>query len=190
MSATDPAAHLGSLLLAIARHAIARALDLPAAEPDQSDPRLAEPGATFVTLTLGGELRGCIGSLNAHRPLGLDVRENALAAAFQDPRFPPVSPREWPGLGVEVSLLSRPEFMEFKSESQVLAQLRPGRDGVIFFAGCQKATFLPQVWEQLPEPRDFLAALKRKAGVAATYWGNNVMIATYQVEKWKHPPEP
>ncbi|MDY0012311.1 MAG: AmmeMemoRadiSam system protein A [Rhodocyclaceae bacterium] len=185
MSTTEAATELGPLLLAIARHAIAQALGLAAPVPDQADPRLRERGATFVTLTLDGELRGCIGSLNAHRPLGQDVRENALAAAFQDPRFAPLGADEWPRTRVEVSLLSRPEFMDFKDQAEVLARLRPGVDGVIFFAGCQKATFLPQVWEQLPHPREFMAALKRKAGKSPEYWGADVMIATYQVEKWK-----
>lgn len=187
MSITSPdtgAASLGGLLLGVARGAIDQALGLAAAGLP-ADPRLAERGATFVTLKAGVELRGCIGSLNAHRPLGQDVTHNALGAAFRDPRFDPVSVAEWPRLRVEVSLLSDPEFMDFGSEAEVLARLRPGIDGVIFFSGCQKATFLPQVWEQLPEPRDFLAALKMKAGLRANHWGPKVMIATYQVEKWK-----
>jgi AmmeMemoRadiSam system protein A len=187
VSGTDPAVDgvdLGGLLLALARGAIAEALGLAFA-PAPAHPRLAERGASFVTLQARGELRGCIGSLNAHRPLGQDVAHNALGAAFRDPRFPPVTVAEWPQLAVEVSLLSRPDFLDFKSEEEVLARLRPGVDGVIFFNGCQQATFLPQVWEQLPEPRHFLAALKRKAGARADYWGTKVMIATYQVEKWR-----
>lgn len=189
MSATDAstAIELGPVLLAHARQAIARELGLEA-PPPPADPRLAERGASFVTLTQGGELRGCIGSLNAHRPLGKDVEDNARGAAFRDPRFTPVTPQEWPGLRVEVSLLSTPEFLEFRDEAEVLARLRPGIDGVIFFNGCQKATFLPQVWEQLPKPGNFLAALKRKAGLPVDFWGPNVMVATYQVQKWKEPP--
>lgn len=189
MSATesrDPATELGTVLIAHARAAIQGALALPAPAPPE-DARLAKRGATFVTLTENGHLRGCIGSLNAHRPLGQDVADNALGAAFRDPRFPPVSAEEWPRLRVEVSLLSDPEFMEFNSEADVLARLRPGVDGVIFFNGCQRATFLPQVWEQLPAPRDFMAALKRKAGLPGGFWSPNVMIATYQVEKWQEP---
>jgi uncharacterized protein len=185
LSATDP--DLGTLLLALARHAIGRELGHAVADPDAAHPRLAERGATFVTLTQGGELRGCIGSLNAHRPLAADVRENAVGAAFRDPRFPPLRGEEWLSTRVEVSLLSEPDFMEFTSETHLLAQLRPGIDGVIFFHGCQRATFLPQVWQQLPEPRDFLAALKRKAGLPADFWGPKVMIASYQVAKWKEP---
>jgi uncharacterized protein len=191
VSATDSAADsilqsadLGTLLLSVARGAIERTLGV-AYVPAPAHPRLAERGASFVTIKARDDLRGCIGSLNAHRPLGEDVAHNALAAAFRDPRFSPITVEEWPRLRVEVSLLSEPDFMEFSSEAEVLARLRPGIDGVIFFNGCQKATFLPQVWEQLPTPRDFLAALKHKAGLRADYWGSKVMIATYQVEKWK-----
>jgi len=181
MPTTDT--ELGQILLAQARRAIADALGLPAPDaPD--DPRLAGRGATFVTLTLGGELRGCIGSLNAHRPLGQDVRDNAVAAALRDPRFPPLTAAEFAEVRVEVSLLTEPDFIEFRDEADALAQLEPGRDGVIFFNGCQRATFLPQVWEQLPERRLFMAALKQKAGLPPDFWGPNVMIARYQVQKW------
>ena len=174
---------LGKVLLAQARKAIADALGLPAADaPDH--PQLAERGATFVTLTLGGELRGCIGSLNAHRPLGQDVRDNAVSAALRDPRFPPLSAAEFADVRVEVSLLTEPDFIEFRDETDALAQLVPGRDGVIFFNGCQRATFLPQVWEQLPERRQFMAALKQKARLPVDFWGPHVMIARYQVRKW------
>ena len=161
----------------------ADALGLPApAAPEH--PQLAERGATFVTLTRDGELRGCIGSLNAHRPLGQDVRDNAVSAALRDPRFPPLTAAEFAKVRVEVSLLSEPDFIEFRDEADALAQLVPGRDGVIFFNGCQRATFLPQVWEQLPEPRQFMAALKQKARLPVDFWGPNVMIARYQVRKW------
>jgi len=181
MPTTDP--RLGHALLTQARKAIADALGVPA--PAAADhPDLDQRGATFVTLTLDGELRGCIGSLNAHRPLGADVRDNAVSAALRDPRFPPLSAEEFAQVRVEVSLLTEPEFMEFRDEADALAQLVPGRDGVIFFNGCQKATFLPQVWEQLPERRQFIAALKQKARLPANFWGPNVMIARYQVQKW------
>ena len=185
MPTTDT--QLGQVLLAQARKAIADALGLPApAAPDH--PQLAERGATFVTLTLDGELRGCIGSLNAHRPLGQDVRDNAVSAALRDPRFPPLTAAEFASVQVEVSLLTEPDFIEFRDEADALAQLVPGRDGVIFFNGCQKATFLPQVWEQLPDRRSFMAALKQKARLPADFWGPNVMLARYQVRKWKEGP--
>ena len=174
---------LGSTLLQLARSAIAHRFAGPA-PVIPAQPELAAPGATFVTLTLGGELRGCIGSLNAHRPLGQDVRDNAVSAALRDPRFPPLTAAEFASVQVEVSLLTEPDFIEFRDEADALAQLVPGRDGVIFFNGCQRATFLPQVWEQLPEPRQFMAALKQKARLPVDFWGPNVMIARYQVQKW------
>jgi uncharacterized protein len=174
---------LGQTLLSQARKAIADALGQSA--PDAREhARLAENGATFVTLTLDGALRGCIGSLNAHRTLGDDVRENAVAAALHDPRFPPLSAAEFARVKVEVSLLTEPDFIEFRDEADALAQLVPGRDGVIFFNGCQKATFLPQVWEQLPDRHTFMAALKQKARLPVDFWGPNVMLARYQVQKW------
>jgi hypothetical protein len=175
---------LGEVLLRLARSAIARRLGLPA-PPDPDHPALAQPGATFVTLKQHGSLRGCIGSLQAHRPLRDDIRENACAAAFRDPRFTPLAAAEFPDTRVEVSLLTEPEFMSFAGEADALAQLRPGVDGVIFCHGCLRSTFLPQVWEDLPEPRQFMAQLKRKAGLAPDFWDANVMLARYRVDKWK-----
>ena len=125
---------LGPVLLAQARKAIADALG-QSAPPPPEHPQLKERGASFVTLTIDGELRGCIGSLNAHRALGEDVRVNAVAAALRDPRFPPLSAAEFERVSIEVSLLSEPDFMEFRDEADALAQLVPGRDGVIFFNG-------------------------------------------------------
>lgn len=175
---------LGRALVSQARKAIADALGL-AAPAGIDHPDFAKRGATFVTLTIDGELRGCIGSLNAHRALGEDVRSNAVAAALSDPRFTPLSADEFGRVRVEVSLLTEPEFMEFRDEADALAQLVPGRDGVIFFNGCQKATFLPQVWEQLPDRHQFMAALKQKARLPVNFWGPNVMLARYRVRKWK-----
>ena len=174
----------GQLLLALARNAIGAdfgepTIDLP--HPDWLD----EPGAVFVTLTQHGELRGCIGSLEAHRRLIDDVQSNARAAAFKDPRFAPLSQDELPTTRVEVSILSPAEPMRFSSEADALAQLRPGIDGVILEHGWHRATFLPQVWEQLPEPRQFMANLKRKAGLAADFWADDLSLSRYQVEKFK-----
>ena len=177
---------LGPILLRLARNAIGERFGL-AAEPVPKHDALARPGATFVTLTQGGELRGCIGTLEAHRPLGQDVRENAVAAALRDPRFSPLRAEELPGTRIEVSLLTAPEFMSFADESEALSQLRPNIDGVIFSYDCRRATFLPQVWEGLPEPREFLAQLKRKAGLGPDFWHESVMLARYQVTKWKEP---
>lgn len=180
-------AEQGRLLLALARAAIARKLGLAGADPL---PRpvpdwLGVPGATFVTLTQHGQLRGCIGSLEAHRKLLDDVRANAQAAAFGDPRFPPLSAEELAHTRVEVSILTPAEPMNFRDEADCLAQLRPGVDGVILAHGWQRATFLPQVWDQLPEPRQFMAHLKRKAGLAADFWAPDMRVSRYQVEKFK-----
>jgi AmmeMemoRadiSam system protein A len=178
-------ADLGQQLLAIARLAIAEKLGLSAPTVRLDSPRLSEAAATFVTLTHHGQLRGCIGTLEAHRPLAEDVAHNARAAAFADPRFAPVSAAEWPGLAVEVSVLSAPQAMRFSDEADALAQLRPGVDGVVLTYGLHRATFLPQVWEVLPEPRQFLAELKQKAGLPANFWASDLRLARYQVEKFK-----
>lgn len=174
----------GATLLALARGAIAEALgDGPAVTG--SGTWLGEPGATFVTLTRGGELRGCIGTLIAERPLREDVTGNARAAAFRDPRFAPVTHEEMTELNVEVSLLSPIEPVDNESESGLLALLRPGVDGVLLEYGRQRGTFLPQVWEQLPEPKTFLAHLKRKAGLPADFWAREIKVSRYTVTKWR-----
>ncbi len=174
----------GSSLISIARSAIARALG-EARSPVAQEAWLNEMGATFVTLTLHGQLRGCIGSLEAHRPLFDDVSSNAVAAAFHDHRFPPVSLEEFGGLSVEVSLLSPVQPMSFTSEPDALAQLRPGVDGVIFQYNHYRSTFLPQVWEQLPQPREFMAQLKRKAGLPDDFWAEGVKLSRYTVTKYR-----
>lgn len=174
----------GAILLAIARAAIARSFGLPA-QADESAPWLAEPGATFVTLTQDGQLRGCIGCLEAYRPLLEDVKANACAAAFRDTRFAPLDAGEFERTSVEVSLLSPLQPITFRDEQDALAQLRPGIDGVVLEYGYQRGTFLPQVWEQLPRPVDFLAHLKAKAGLPADFWADGVKLYRYTVEKWK-----
>ena len=175
---------LGATLLILARNAIAARLGQPQTAADDS-PELHKHGATFVTLTQHGDLRGCIGSLEAWRPLAQDVHENALAAAFRDPRFEPLTADELPVTRVEVSLLTAAEPLAFASEADALAQLRPEIDGVIFTAGHRRSTFLPQVWEQLPDPASFMAHLKQKAGLSANYWGQDVRLERYGVKKWK-----
>ena len=180
-----PDTDFGTTLLALARAAIAHRLGRGPAPVVPDDPRVHAKGATFITLARDGELRGCIGSLRRSRALGEDVIHNAVAAAMEDPRFPPLSAAEFDALTVEVSLLSEPEFLEFSGEQGLLAQLRPGEDGLIIFSGCRSATFLPQVWEQLPEPRQFLAALKHKAGLPTNREVVELMAARYHVEKWK-----
>jgi MEMO1 family protein len=175
----------GRTLLGIARGAIGSRLGQAA--PPQVDHRawLTRPGATFVTLTIDGALRGCIGSLQAHRALGLDVAANAENAAFRDPRFAPLSMQEWPQIEAEVSLLSTPEKAEFGHEIDLLGRLRPGVDGVILEHGGRRGTFLPQVWDSLPDRRQFMQELKRKAGLAPDTPLAQCQVWRYQVVKWR-----
>ena len=178
----------GTTLLSIARNAIAMQLGLPSTPipgSTQNEDWLDAPGATFVTLTQYGDLRGCIGSLQAHRPLRDDVQQNALAAAFRDPRFSQLTAEEFAETRVGVSLLSPQQPMQFTDEADALAQLHPGLDGVVFEYGQHRSTFLPQVWEQLPEPRLFMARLKNKAGLPENFWSPEVRLHRYSVEKWK-----
>ena len=142
--------------------------------------RLSEIRASFVTLTEDeGRLRGCIGSLEAYRPLAEDVNRNAWAAAFRDPRFPPLEADEFAGLEIHVSVLSEPETLAFDSEQDLLARMRPGIDGLILADGAARGTFLPSVWESLPEPAQFLAHLKLKAGLPADYWSDSLRVWRY-----------
>jgi len=189
-----PDAELGRVLVTIARRAISVALgqgsrvqsDAAGAKLAQlAHPALEAAGATFVTLFRHGLLRGCIGTLEAKQALGIDVRDNAVAAAFDDPRFPPLGADEFADTSVEVSLLSAPEAMTVNGELSLLAQLRPGVDGVVLeFAG-RRATFLPQVWDSLFEPAEFLAELKRKAGLSIDFWSEAVHVSRYGVTKWR-----
>lgn len=172
----------GAVLIAIARASIARADE--AAASSWEAPWLRVPGASFVTLKLEGELRGCIGTIDPHRPLGEDVERNARSAAYRDPRFPPVSTAEMPRLQVEVSVLSPREAMPVAGEADALAKLRPGIDGIYLQYREASATFLPQVWESLPDPLDFLGALRRKAGLPAGFWHPDVRLSRYTVEKF------
>jgi len=174
----------GRVLLRIARESLAEALGVGVAA-DYRETWLQEPGACFVTLTRWGELRGCVGSVRAYRPLFDDVWLNARAAAFHDTRFPPVERDELAALAVEISLLSAPEPLPpFAREAEALAALRPGIDGLILEAGSHRSTFLPQVWEQLPDPQDFLAHLKHKAGLPPDFWSRDVQLQRYTVRKW------
>ena len=174
----------GAVLLAIARDAIAAPAHVPAPER-WPEPWLEKRAATFVTLRLGGELRGCIGSLEARRALGEDVHSNARAAAYRDPRFPPVANHEVAALEVEVSVLSPPEPMAAASEHEALGLLRAGVDGVLIEYEERRATFLPQVWESLPDPLEFLSQLRRKAELPARFWHPGVRLSRYTVEKYR-----
>lgn len=173
----------GRILLDIARESLAAALGL-GEEGVRDEPWLREPGATFVTLRALGNLRGCVGSIRAYRPLLDDVRSNARGAAFSDTRFPPVEAWEYRDISMEVSLLSPCEPCEFGCEEEALAQLRPGIDGIVFEYRERRSTFLPQVWEQLPDSWDFLAQLKRKAGLSPSFWDTDVKLWRYTVMKW------
>ena len=172
-------------LLKIAHASIAHGLEngapLPVVLEDES-PALQETRATFVTLEIKGKLRGCIGTLEARNPLAEDVSEHAFAAAFEDPRFSPVAAGEAGQLDIHISILSPPEPLPCTDEADLLAKLRPGRDGLILQEGRRRATFLPAVWEDLPDPHQFLAHLKLKAGLPADHWSPTLRFARYQAE--------
>jgi len=183
---------LGRALLALARGSIAERLGaapevllVPASDIDSV---LDAPGATFVTLHLDGALRGCIGSLRACKSLRSDCQANAVAAAFDDPRFPPVSPREWERVRLEVSVLSEPVPFPCRDEEEACRRLVPGRHGVILSCRGHRATFLPQVWEQLPDPRRFLSNLRLKAGMAADVWPADLALQVYEVDHVEDDP--
>jgi AmmeMemoRadiSam system protein A len=143
---------------------------------------LTERRATFVTLQINQQLRGCIGMLEAVRPLAEDIAENAFSAAFKDPRFPPLQAEEFDALEIHLSLLTTAEPMSFDTEQDLLAQLQPGIDGLILEEGYRRGTFLPSVWESLPEPEQFLRHLKQKAGLPPSYWSEQIRIYRYQAE--------
>ncbi len=176
-------------LLELARQALIRGIcgeQVPPLDLAQLPESLRQPGATFVTLTRKGELRGCVGALEAYQPLAEDVYEHALAAAVQDYRFPPVSPPEVAELEIEISRLTPSQPVEFQDWMDLLSRLRPNIDGVILVDGMRRATFLPQVWEKLPDPADFMDHLCLKMGVNADLWRYKMMkVYTYQVEEFK-----
>jgi AmmeMemoRadiSam system protein B/AmmeMemoRadiSam system protein A len=174
----------GATLLAIARAAIECTLR-GTVEPASDLPWLRQAGATFVTLTREGRLRGCIGSLSAARPLADDVAENARAAAFRDPRFPALTRDEWPLCRVEVSLLASPKPLRFADQADLLAQIVPGEDGLIVEADGKRGTFLPQVWETIPDKRLFLQELLKKAGLPADTRLGRCKVARYRVAKFR-----
>lgn len=174
----------GKILLPIARAAISTALGRIRSANEQA-PWLQEQGACFVTLTQNNELRGCIGTLEAHRSLLQDVKANAYAAAFHDPRFTALSVAELDSTEVEISLLSTMQPIKFSDESDALKQIKPGVHGIVFEFGRHRSTFLPQVWEQLPDIVEFMAHLKHKAGLPPDFWADEVRLSYYLVSKWK-----
>jgi len=175
-------------LLRMAREAIehiVRGEKLPPIDHTTLSPNLREQGASFITLTIRGQLRGCIGALEAYQPLADDVREHAVAAAFDDPRFPPLSEGELGRIQIEVSRLTRPVPLEYKDADDLISRLRPAIDGVILRDGLRRATFLPQVWEKIPDPSDFLDNLCYKMGVPHHFWRDkHLEVFIYQVEEF------
>jgi AmmeMemoRadiSam system protein A len=177
-------ASLGPTLLSIARASISTALGRPHAVVENAA-WLHVLGASFVTLTQRGELRGCIGTVQPHRTLLDDVKANAVAAALRDTRFAPLTLRELATTRIEVSLLSPMQTLRFESQAHALAQLQPGVDGVLIEFEEYRSTFLPQVWEQLPTPVEFMAHLKHKAGLPPDFWAAGLRLQRYTVSKWK-----
>lgn len=171
-------------MLALARASVRKGLcgEELSVRPETYPPALRARRASFVTLKIEERLRGCIGSLEARHPLVTDVVRNAHAAAFRDPRFPALTWPEFERLDIHLSLLSSPEPLAVASEEELLAQLRPGVDGLILIEGALRSTFLPAVWEQLPEPREFVRSLKRKAGLPADYWSPTLRVERYTAE--------
>ena len=183
MSFTELNTEDKNLLLETAKKSISYGLQHHCAlpiKPGNFSKLLQTIGATFVTLNINGQLRGCIGTLEAHQPLITDVSEHAFAAAFEDPRFPAVAEHEIDQLEISISILTPSEPVNFISEKDLLTQLRPGVDGLIFQSGFHKATFLPAVWEQLKQPEDFLNHLKLKAGLNENDWPADVRISRYE----------
>jgi AmmeMemoRadiSam system protein A len=176
------------LLLRLARQAMQAAVCdqlLPPLDLKSLPPHLQEPGASFVTLTAHGELRGCIGRLEPDDPLAEDVRQHAVAAALQDYRFPPVQPEELPEIAIEISRLTMPKDLPYTTPQDLLQKLRPGVDGVILRDGFYRATFLPQVWEKLPDPATFLSHLCQKMGTPSNLWQRKkIKVQVYQVEEF------
>lgn len=147
-------------------------------------PTLQARRASFVTLQRQGQLRGCIGHLEAVAPLVEDVADNAFAAAFRDPRFPPLRELELEGLDIHISVLTPSSPMRFSSEADLISQLRPGIDGLILQDGASRGTFLPSVWESLPDPADFFRHLKLKAGLSPLHWSNQLQVSRYETESF------
>ena len=176
------------VLLTMARATLERGLrgqPLPPLDLESMTPHLRESGASFITLTVDGNLRGCIGVLEPYQPLAQDVREHALAAALEDPRFPPVTPEELDQIEIEISRLTLPRRLEYADASDLLNRLRPDVDGVILRDGMRRATFLPQVWEKIPDKAAFLVNLCSKMGAMPGTWRKkHLEVLTYQVEEF------
>ncbi|QQS01860.1 MAG: AmmeMemoRadiSam system protein A [Austwickia sp.] len=189
----------GEILVGLAERAIRAGLDLPvpvvdsSAGPQPEPAWLAEPGAAFVTLHVPGgggrpRLRGCIGTIEPYRSLREDVQGNARAAAFSDPRFPALTAPELAHLDIEVSVLSPREPLPYADRADLVAQLRPGVDGLVLEYGGRRGTYLPQVWDQIPDPADFLASLVTKARLPQGFWSDDIVLWRYTVTAYPQPP--
>ncbi len=179
----------GEYLLSVARKTIAQRLSgQKDQEPTDTDPsaKFLEQRGTFVTLTTGGSLRGCIGHIIPQESLIEGIRVNAINAAFKDPRFPALTKEEWERVKVEISILTDPKPLSYSDADDLLQKLRSEIDGVIIRKGYHQSTFLPQVWEQLPEKEDFLSHLCQKAGLGADAWEKgDLEVSTYQVQAFE-----
>lgn len=175
-----------SVLLDVARRAIKTAVrsgDVYQPEIDGLPTAFAQPGASFVTLHVGGALRGCIGTIEARKALALDVAENAFSAATEDERFYPIVESDFPSLSIHISLLTRLSPIQFLSEKELLRELNVGIDGLVIRDGPYRATFLPVMWERLKTPEQFLRRLKEKAGLQASYWSSTFEASRFYVEQ-------
>ena len=176
------------LLLKLARQSLdagVRGEPLPEIDPNVLTPNLSAEGASFVTLTVNGDLRGCIGALEPYQPLAEDVREHAMSAALEDYRFPHVQANELDGIQIEVSRLTRPVPLEYSDADDLVSKLHPGLDGVVLRDGFRRATFLPQVWEKIPDAAAFLANLCYKMGASPNAWKQRHMdVLIYEVEEF------
>ena len=180
----------GTVLLGLARESIDYGFENKSPVPvrlEELPAALAEPAATFTTLRLAGALRGCCGRLEASQPLASDVAHSAFTAAFRDPRFEPLRRHEFVAISLEVSVLTPMESMQVADEADLLAQLQPGVDGLVIAEGWRRATFLPKVWESLPEPQRFLGQLKLKCGLAEDYWSSRLEFRRYQTMTYVEP---
>ena len=177
----------GPLLISLARASIAEAFGGPKPAKPADAPWLDAPGAVFVTLTLDDDLRGCVGSPHARRPLFEDVLDNAKAAAFSDPRFSPLTKDELPRTKLEVSVLSPMEKLEVDSEQALLAALRPGVDGLQLAWGSYRALFIPEMWNMVPDPKKFVWHLKRKAGMDPDAWMSGTRVHRFTAQAFHEP---
>ena len=187
MTKSIPIGH-GKMLLQVAREAIYSKLSdqpAPEIELDGFPVELRGNGASFVTLTIDGALRGCVGTIQATDPLVIDVQQRAIAAAFHDPRFPPLTADEYSRIKIEVSCLTSPEKLDYETPDELVKRIRPGIDGEIFNHNFRRAIFLPHVWDQLPEPDLFFGRLCQKMGLDPQLWKEiPIEVEVYQAEKF------